>query len=79
MNRIYYNRNRIYYKEKKYISAYKWLRKQYKKQQLFRFTYVSYPYFEFYKQSMYKSELYVLESGLHYIVLTDTTKSPKHK
>lgn len=45
--------------------------------QLLKFTYVSYPYFGFYKQNMYKSVLYVLESGLHYSVLSDTTKSPK--
>lgn len=45
--------------------------------QLLKFTYVSYPYFGFYKQNMYKSVLCVLESGLHYSVLSDTTKNPK--
>lgn len=45
--------------------------------QLLKFTYVSYPYFGFYKQNMYKSVLCVLEFGLHYNVLSDTTKSPK--
>lgn len=45
--------------------------------QVLKFTYVSYPYFVFYKQNMYKSVLYVLEFDLHYSVLSDTTKSPK--
>lgn len=45
--------------------------------QVLKFTYVSYPYFAFYKQNMYKSVLYVLEFDLHCSVLSDTTKSPK--
>lgn len=44
---------------------------------VFKFTYASYPYSGFYKQNMYKFVLCVLEFGLHYNVLSDTTMSPK--